>query len=143
MSNLNDVWIISENVEPPAPIKTLEHIFPRIKSIIALISRNLEVLVKYRYLYLCFFTTLNNALACYGSHIFVRNELVGLNYYYENVKHRVVCDDDDHHETIEKNSKISKIFQGPELRLSADIKHGSGYNLALRQHCGHGSRLSL
>ena len=34
-----------------------------------------------------------------------------------------------------KISKIFKIFQGPELRLSADIKHGSGYNLALRQHC--------
>ena len=41
-----------------------------------------------------------------------------------------------------KFSNISKIFRGPELRLSADIKHGSGYNLVLRQHCWHGSRLS-
>ena len=54
------------------------------------------------------------------------------------------CDDD--HETIRQNFPRLldfQDFQGPELRLSADIKHGSGYNLLLRQHCWHCSKLSL
>ena len=54
------------------------------------------------------------------------------------------CDDD--HETIRQNFPRLldfQDFQGPELRLSVDIKHGSGYNLLLRQHCWHCSKLSL
>ena len=54
-------------------------------------------------------------MLCYGSHIWEKrtcwSELLN-----ENVKHRVVCDDDDDHETIKQSfprfSKFSKIFQG-------------------------------